>query len=62
MPRIYTEIRISHSSLEDKESFERKLRDQAAELMGFPIISDYIREVVTLDAATGIINRLKEKE
>lgn len=56
-PRIYTEIRISHKTEEEKANFKIKGSIQAAKLgVSF---SEYIKMIVELDAATGLIVRLK---
>jgi hypothetical protein len=46
--RIYTEIRISHKSEEEKETFEKQLDDKV-KLNGFSNRAEYIR-VVALNA------------
>jgi len=56
-PRIYTEIRISHKTEEEKANLKIKANDQAAKL-GLNV-SEYIRMIIELDAATGLIVRLK---
>lgn len=59
MSRIYTEIRITHKSADEKKEFENKLTEQANKL-GFKAWADYIRLIVSLDISTGIINKLRE--
>lgn len=56
MPRIYTEIRISHNTEEEKKTFAEQLRIQAEKLNTDR--TGYIKLVIALDAATGIISRL----
>lgn len=57
MARLYTEIRVSHNSLEEKKEFESKLKTQANKVDS--TIIGYIRLVVALDTATSIIQSLK---
>ena len=53
----YTEIRIFHKTPEDKAITEQKLEEQCKKL-GLTRI-DYIRLIIELDVASGIIERLK---
>lgn len=59
MNRLYTEIRIAVNSQEEKEALERKLDEQAAKL-GLKSRADYVRHILEVDAATEILQRLKE--
>lgn len=43
MPRIYTEFRISHKTLEDKKQYEQKL-DDALKKAGYKSRSEWINE------------------
>jgi metal-responsive CopG/Arc/MetJ family transcriptional regulator len=43
MPRIYTEFRISHKTLEDKKQYEQKL-DDALKNAGYKSRSEWINE------------------
>ena len=56
-PRIYTEIRISHKTEEEKTNLKIKASQQASKL-GLNV-SEYIKMIIELDAATGLIARLK---
>ena len=56
-PRIYTEIRISHKTEEEKAILKIKASQQATKL-GLTV-SEYIKMIIELDAATGLIVRLK---
>ena len=56
-PRIYTEIRISHKTEEEKTNLKIKANQQATKL-GLNI-SEYIKLIIELDAATNLIVRLK---
>lgn len=58
MARIYTEIRISHETLENKKEFESLLKQQAEQLGTDR--TGYIKLIVKLDAATQIISKLKD--
>ena len=60
MSRIYTEIRIAHESEQEKEAFETALDYQSSFVFGKPNRAEYIRLIASLDAATGIIRKLKE--
>ncbi|HEY5586728.1 MAG TPA: hypothetical protein VIK78_19840 [Ruminiclostridium sp.] len=60
MPRLYTEIRVSHSSIEAKQEFEAQLKQQA-ETLGADR-TGYIKLIVKLDTATEIIKKLKEEK
>ena len=57
MLRIYSEIRISHKTEEEKKQFKEKSNKQASKL-GLNL-SEYIRLIIELDTATNIIARLK---
>jgi 5,10-methylene-tetrahydrofolate dehydrogenase/methenyl tetrahydrofolate cyclohydrolase len=61
MPRIYTEIRIEHDNEAEKQYFQSKI-DKQAEKLGLSGRAHYVRAIVTLDAATEIIKRLKERK
>ena len=56
--RIYSEVRIAHKSEEDKAEFKDKATQQASKL-GLTL-ADYIRLIVELDCATGLIKQLKK--
>lgn len=58
MKPIYNEIRISHSTIEEKEEFNKKITAQAASL-GLTK-ADYVRLIVELDAATGLVELVKK--
>jgi len=62
MPRIYTEIRISHQTQEQKETLETLLDEQSKKLFGTPNRAEYIRLIISLDTASGIIEKLKERK
>jgi len=55
--RIYTEIRISHKTEEEKLIFKNQATQQAS-ILGLTL-SDYIRTIIELDSATGLIKKLK---
>lgn len=57
--RIYSEIRISHKSDEEKTEFKDKATQQALKL-GLNV-AEYIRLIIELDSATGLIEKLKGK-
>jgi hypothetical protein len=67
MPRIYTEIRIHHNSLEDKKEFEKEIDKQADET-GVGSRAAYVKLIVKYDvferltAGTGIVKRLEDAE
>jgi transcriptional regulator len=61
MPRIYSEIRITHKDADTMQEFEEKLYEQV-ERLGLNSVADYIRLIVSLDAASGIISNLKEAD
>lgn len=58
MPRIYSEIRITHKDADTMQEFETKLYEQV-EVLGLNSVADYIRLIVNLDSATNIIDKLK---
>ena len=60
MTRIYTEIRIHHKSVEDKENFEKSLDIQSKAILGKEDRAEYIRFIENIQAATGIIDKLKK--
>jgi hypothetical protein len=60
MPRLYTEIRVSHSSIESKQEFEQLIHQQAQQLGTDR--TGYIKLIVKLDVATQIIKKLKEEK
>ena len=45
MPRIYSEIRISHKTEEDKQEYERKL-DEALKSLGYRNRTEFITEKI----------------
>lgn len=55
--RIYTEIRLSHKSDDERIEFKDKATLQASKL-GLNV-AEYIRMIIELDAATGLIQKLK---
>jgi hypothetical protein len=59
MSRIYTEIRIAHRDEDQKRVFETALTDQCFEL-GDIDRTEYIKLIVSLNAAAKIISKLKE--
>lgn len=59
MPRIYTEIRIHHDSEEEKINFEKRLDEQTKKIF-LDSRGSYVKHITELDAATGIIEKLKE--
>jgi hypothetical protein len=59
--RIYTEIRISHQSLEQKIAFEESLDEQCKTLFGYSNRAEYIRLIHRLNLSTQIINKLNDK-
>lgn len=61
MVRIYTEIRIAHESQEAKEAFELNLEKQSWLLLGQLNKAEYIRQIININAATGIIEKLKSE-
>jgi len=56
--RIYSEVRISHKTEEEKAEFKLKATQQAYKL-GLPV-AEYIRLIIELDIATNLIERLKD--
>jgi hypothetical protein len=58
MPRIYTEIRISHPDLQAKHDFEEVLERQAKKY-GMTK-AGYIHHMVVFDSYTGMLNKVKE--
>jgi len=61
MPRIYTEIRISHKTETDKAMFELMI-DIQLKTLGLASRGAYIKQLAALEASTGIIKRLKGGE
>lgn len=43
MPRLYTEIRISHKTIEEKSEYERKL-DEELKKQGYKSRTEWINE------------------
>ena len=58
MPRIYTEIRITHATEYERMVFKEQIKEQA-EKVGQDV-AGYIRLIISLDAATGIIAALRD--
>ncbi|MBU3111982.1 hypothetical protein [Clostridium lacusfryxellense] len=58
-PRIYSEIRVHHKTDEEKTNFKEMATKQASKL-GLTV-ADYIRLIIELDSATGLIEQLKNK-
>jgi hypothetical protein len=57
MPRIYTEIRIPHTTEENKKAFEEKL-DKVIEALNRRTRGEWIKQVVETEARE-IITRLR---
>jgi hypothetical protein len=60
MSRIYTEIRIAFKTEAEKATFELTL-DTQVKILGLSSRGTYIKQLMALEAATGIIKRLGGK-
>ena len=61
-PRIYTQVRIAHKTQEEKDKFEAEIRRQSTILTGKPDKAAYVRQMVNLNYAEKVINKLSEED
>lgn len=59
MSRLYTDIKIEHETEQEQVEFREKLKECYKQL-GLSSRAEFVRFIVAIDAATGILEKLKE--